>query len=943
MDDQPRTPPRTPPFSSMLSPSQLFSPVSVPGSVKRGESEHDPFKGHVNATGKSMINKLKAMDVISDDRDASGNMLRFHAWMMGLIQNYSHNIITTSLNQLKGIIQGSVTDEEVVSSYPDEYKNVYNEGKAFLVSISDSFKSYNSYPPSVTAVTDTSNILIIEGIFGKIPEAEVDTDTPPPILETKVFTALRSILNYSKIRLCVKNENYPSLDYLMDPFENYTKVFGAMFCNLLSSQDVHHSAKTWRQLIEHISAVSQCNYAKRLIAPDKDSQLYTDWNKCYICGEGSEHTAYECEHVLYAFLAIGLGVGSGIIQSSDVTREVSDVGYQWYLTEYANAHRCCNQIKSDDNWVTIKYDNSQNQYVISPSDELIKKTLINIKEGIKRKLYDCESITQFTEKGIQDRVNSIIEPRLRLLCNLATEEASRYKSHFIISMRLKQLIALRRTIKTMSESFLRSGQTHPSEEPEAKRQKVELAEKETRIKNADKLLTDAPSITSRLRPLQDMSGVSLRDTTSYITKKTNELIDFKCKNAFITSFTNDKNVTYNNANNYLVQITTDSTEKENFKNLLKRITRKEGEQLPAVFTPSSISELFKTVIREDVLERSIGFIDRLIDIYNPPPPPQDESSPSSPDTVMIHPSIAKTIIEMVVLQVGYTAFTNFIECRLPDTEISGNPYLSVVVSQFNKSNIVKNTQHYIHNLKGNFSRFIESARQNKELSDNELDKLDQFITYDVNECKSPSSSSGLTGGGGDDDQQTLFYEIGERTGLDTLNRDYMVLYLETVYGNRGHVLQTTFDELYQDLLEDKDDGDGFITDNMHDVIINDIKDGIKQISDDIHAKYQQVVEEFITNIPSDSQPVDSQPVYGEEETQERFESDDEQGSPPTKKTPFDGGSSITRKRRVKHKRIHKSRNKRRVTKHRETIRRSKRRDIHKYSKNKRNRRQRQHV
>ncbi len=928
MDDQPRTPPRTPPFSSMLSPSQLFSPVSVPGSVKRGESEHDPFKGHVNATGKSMINKLKAMDVISDDRDASGNMLRFHAWMMGLIQKYSHNIITTSLNQLKGIIQGSVIDEEVDSSY----QPVYNEGKAFLVSILESFDN-NSYPPSVT---DTSNILIIEGIFEKIPEAEVDTDTPPPILETKVFTALRSILNYSKIRLCVKNENYPSLDYLMDPFENYTKVFGAMFCNLLSSQDVHHSAKTWRQLIEHISAVSQCNYAKRLIAPDKDSQLYTDWNKCYICGEGSEHTAYECEHVLYAFLAIGLGVGSGIIQSSDVTREVSDVGYQWYLTEYANAHRCCNQIKSDDNWVTIKYDNSQNQYVISPSDELIKKTLINIKEGIKRKLYDCESITQFTEKGIQDRVNSIIEPRLRLLCNLATEEASRYKSHFIISMRLKQLIALRRTIKTMSESFLRSGQTHPSEEPEAKRQKVELAEKETRIKNADKLLTDAPSITSRLRPLQDMSGVSLRDTTSYITKKTNELIDFKCKNAFITSFTNDKNVTYNNANNYLVQITTDSTEKENFKNLLKRITRKEGEQLPAVFTPSSISELFKTVIREDVLERSIGFIDRLIDIYNPPPPPQE---------VMIHPSIAKTIIEMVVLKVGYTVFKTFIECRLPDTEISGNPYLSVVVNQFNNSKIVQNMQYYKNNLESNFSTFIDSARQNKQLPDNELDKLARFIKYDVNECKSPSSSSGLTGGGGDDEskQLTLFDEIGERTLSGTLNPDYMVLYLETVYGNRGHVLQTTFDELYQDLLDDKDDDDGFIKDSMDDVIINDIKGGITQISDNIHAKYKQVVEEFIKNKPSNSPPFDSQSVYGEETQSQFYKSDVEEPDSPIKKPPFEGGSSITRKRRVTHKRIHNSRNKRRVTKHRETIRRSKRRHIHKYSKNKRNRRQRQHV
>jgi len=173
--------------------------------------------------------------------------------------------------------------------------------------------------------------------------------------------------------------------------------------------------------------------------------------------------------------------------------------------------------------------------------------LNNINNGIKRKLYDCDSITPFTEKRIQERVNSITEPRLRVLCDLATQEASKYKSHFIISMRLKQLIALRRTIKTMSESFLRSGQTHPPEEPEAKRQKVE-EEKETRIKNADKLLTEAPSLTPRLKIDPDMSGVSLRDTTSYITKKTNELIDFKCKNAFITSFTNDK---YPEANNYL--------------------------------------------------------------------------------------------------------------------------------------------------------------------------------------------------------------------------------------------------------------------------------------------------------------------------------------------------------------------------------------------------------
>ena len=428
-------------------------------------------------------------------------------------------------------------------------------------------------------------------------------------------------------------------------------------------------------------------------------------------------------------------------------------------------------------------------------------------------------------------------------------------------------------------------------------------------------------------------------------KKTNELIDFKCKNAFITSFTNDKKGTYTDANNYLVQITTDSTEKENFKNLLKRITRKEGEQLPAVFTPSSISELFKTVIREDVLKKSKGFIAKLIDIYIQLLPTQDESRPSSTDTVMIHPSIAKTIIEMVVLKVGYTAFTNFIGCRLSDTEISGNPYLSVVVNQFNNSKIVQNMQYYKNNLEGNFSRFIESARQTKQLPDNELDKLARFIKYDVNECKSPSSSSGLTGGGGDDEskQLTLFDEIGERTLSGTLNPDYMVLYLETVYGNRGHVLQTTFDELYQDLLDDKDDDDGFIKDSMDDVIINDIKGGITQISDNIHAKYKQVVEEFIKNKPSNSPPFDSQSVYGEETQSQFYKSDVEEPDSPTKKTPFDGGSSITRKRRVKHKRIHKSRNKRRVTKHRETIRRSKRRHIHKYSKNKRNRRQRQHV
>jgi hypothetical protein len=917
------------------------------------QEELDPFNGpfedylkadtvgYVKAVPPTMIDKLKAKRVISDEKcvisddlDASANMLRFHAWMMGLIQEYSHNIITTSLNQLKGIIQGSVIDEEVDSSY----QLVYNEGKEFLQLILESFDN-NSYPPSVT---DNSNILIIEGIFEKIPEAEVDTHTPPPIHETKVFTALRSILNYSNILKCVKNENDPSLDYLMNPFENYTKVFGSMFCNLLSSQDVHPSSKTWRRLIEHINAGSQCTYAEKRYPSTK-----SEWEQCYICGEPSASGAYECEHVLYAFLAIGLGVGSGIIQSSNFEQNMLDKEKEplWYQYEYANAHRCCNQIKSDDNWVTIIYDNSQNQYVISPSDVLIRKTLINIKEGITRKLYDCDSITPFTEKGIQDRVDSIINTRLHRLCEIATEEASRYKSHFIISMRLKQLIALRRTIKTMSESFLRSGQTHPPEEPDAKRQKVELEEKETRIKNADKLLTEAPSLTPRLKIDPDMSGVSLRDTTSYITKKTNELIDFKCKNAFITSFTNDKNGTYTEANNYLVQITTDSTEKEKFEKLLTQIIGNH-KQLPAVFTPSSISELFKTVIREDVLEH-IGFIDRLIRIYNPPP--QDKSSPSSPDTVMIHPSIAKTIIEIVVLEVGYNVFTNFIGCRLSDTEISGNPYLSVVVNQFNRSNILKNTQHYINNLKGNFSRFIESARQNKQLSDNELDKLAQFITYDVNKCKSPSrspsSSSVLTGGGGDDDQLTLFDEIGERTLSGTLNPDYMVLYLETVYGNRGHVLQTTFDELYQDLLEDKDDDDGFIKDSMDDVIINDIKGGITQISYNIHAKYQQVVEEFIKNKPSNSPNFDSQPaVYGE--TQSQFESDvgeEYPDSPTIKKPPFEGGSSITRKRRVKHKRIHNSRNKRRVTKHRETIRRSKRRHIHKYSKNKRNRRQRQHV
>jgi len=913
------------------------------------ELPEDPFEVYVKNYKKqifddpiTMINMLKDKKVISDDEDARYNMLRFHAWMMNLIQKYSHNLLTTSLSKLKEILNDQ---EDVATSYPEPYKPLYEEGKNVLQSI----KKDEPFSPSDT---DISNI---RGIFEKIQEKSTDISSPPPIYETKVFTTLRSILNYSMILSCIKNGNDPSLDYLMNPLENYTNVFKSMFCNLLSSEDIHHKATNWRDIIEHIPAVSQC-----LTVRGPTSSI--DWNKCYICGEGDDKTAYECEHVLYAFLAIGLGEGSGIIQSGRLNIDEMDKNSfipVWLRNEYANAHRCCNQTKSDDSWVTIEYDEDKKQYVISPSFELVKTTLKNINDGIKKALrkinegkkdgYNCSTISPL---DIDDRA-SIIEPRLKALCNLATAEASKYKSHFIISMRLKQLIALRRTIKQMSDNFLKAGLTRPPEDPEeeAKRLKEkEEKEKKERIKNAYNLLKDAPSLTGRTMSLKDMSGVSLRDTTSYITKQTNELIDDNCKNVFIKS---DTKVTKDTKgiHDYFNKINEISEEKKKFEELVTDITGSPVEgTLIHPLTPSYISDLFTPVIRDDILESSKGFKNGLMDIYNPLPP--GGSSPSSPITqnneVKIHPSIAKTIIEIGVLQVGRNVFTKFIERCETHT---GNPYIGFVVKQLGK--IVKNTQHHIDNLKGNFTRYIESEKQktSKQLSDDELDKLAQFIKDEANYCKSPRmSGSGLMGGGGGGDdecnQLTLFDEIGKRTLSGTLNPDYMVLYLETVYGNRGHVLQTTFDELYHDLLEDQRDDGGFIEDSMQDNIINDIKDGIKQISDSIHAKYQQVVQEFIDDKPIlryDS-PIS---VIGVSDVENDDISEDDTPNSPSSlgkrhrsSSPRrGGGSSITRKRRVKHKRVHKSRNKKRVTKHRETIRRSKRRHIHKYSKNKRNRRQ----
>ena len=201
--------------------------------------------------------------------------------------------------------------------------------------------------------------------------------------------------------------------------------------------------KSMRGLFERLGAAKQCDYAARYCGRPPPF-----WNICYICGGGRiRDSGYECEHIVAAFTAIG---HHGLIQSAI---QLSERDIEFYYYEYANAHVCCNQIKSDIKWIV--YNSTTGSYVIDKM--ALEDTLTKI---WKSKKYDCGkrkalpgqkiSLPQFKSERAGYIKSNFLIPLLTKINNSKNSKGETY--HLLV--RARQLNALNLTFTDIARALL---------------------------------------------------------------------------------------------------------------------------------------------------------------------------------------------------------------------------------------------------------------------------------------------------------------------------------------------------------------------------------------------------------------------------------------------------------------------------------------------------------
>jgi len=244
-------------------------------------------------------------------------------------------------------------------------------------------------------------------------------------------------------------------DITLSPTQFYNKFFA--YCLSAGALSNGKEKTGWRDIFERVGAVEQCYVAQQRI------NEFLNWNECYICGttiydknnphpvQGIIHDTRECEHILPAFTSLGY---KGLIQSSNLKQILSDSETLYFKYEYANAHRCCNQIKSEDKWII--YDSSTKTYVID--QETLAKTLTGIQSS---NLYDCSSVIKEGD-FINNRGSSIIDSFLNPISTIINQEKTEYGDLYDIKIRINQIAGLNKTAEQIAYAILTgTGQPTP--------------------------------------------------------------------------------------------------------------------------------------------------------------------------------------------------------------------------------------------------------------------------------------------------------------------------------------------------------------------------------------------------------------------------------------------------------------------------------------------------
>jgi hypothetical protein len=165
--------------------------------------------------------------------------------------------------------------------------------------------------------------------------------------------------------------------------------------------------------------------------------------KCYICGRKitNENDRMECEHILPIVTALSHWwlVKFGKRKYESINDDFLSLEYDW-------SHRCCNQTKSNIDWI-VYYDNGSSGFkkknLWRVNIDMIKSVLESINENREQELYDCDTI--FPKKiKVNPQSLKLVKDKLQPIINVINKNMKLVGGYekYQLFMRYKVLSAI---------------------------------------------------------------------------------------------------------------------------------------------------------------------------------------------------------------------------------------------------------------------------------------------------------------------------------------------------------------------------------------------------------------------------------------------------------------------------------------------------------------------
>ena len=230
-----------------------------------------------------------------------------------------------------------------------------------------------------------------------------DTLTATTIERVSSIELTQLCINMAQFKTAIANAVGPNPTGLdnFDLIVSQSEFIKKYLLNILDQTTMNVSST--RDLFETLSPEEQCKQSANLTWPPdqgtKPERLSSDYNwpeYCYICGLNifADNTGKsQCEHILFVLQACALNC---LIQRRRPMMK-DPLSIALYMLEYAGSHPCCNNLKSNKQFIVIDPNTQTAQVDRDAVKEVlrnIKKHSVNTTSGL-----NCFSLNDIAEKA----------------------------------------------------------------------------------------------------------------------------------------------------------------------------------------------------------------------------------------------------------------------------------------------------------------------------------------------------------------------------------------------------------------------------------------------------------------------------------------------------------------------------------------------------------------